>query len=209
MSPSHREDTLASPCLARRGLIGTDIEQYSRFSARDQYEAQLAYDRALRSAASDAGLDIDLWHRQPAGDGEFAVLPDGVHEPRVLAVLLPRLAARLREYNRPRLPDMRIRLRVAVHHGLIHLGGPTGFPGRHSVALTRLLDAESVRALLRAEPDISLAAIIASDLYEDIVVGRYGGLRPEQFDRVRVNHPAKNFSCEAWVYAPELTLIGP
>jgi hypothetical protein len=121
-------------------------------------------------------------------------------------VLLPRLAARLGEYNRPRLPDLRVRLRVAVHHGLVHLDGPTGFPGRPSVLLARLLAAEPVRALLRTEPTISVAAIVSTDLYDDIVVDRYEGLRPDQFQRVRVNHPAKDFSCYAWLHAPGLTV---
>jgi hypothetical protein len=191
------------PELARRGLIGTDIERYSRRGALDQHEAQRAYDEAIREAATDAGLPTADWLRQPAGDGEFAILPDGVHEPKVIAVLLAALAARLREYNRPRTPDFRVRLRVAIHHGLIHLDGPTGFPGPAAVVVARLLASAPVREVLRQRPDVNLAAIISGEVYEEIVVHRYEGLRPELFRQVDVGDQSTGCTYRAWVHAPE------
>ena len=197
------------PELARRGLIGTDIERYSRRGALDQHEAQRVYDREIRGAASDAGLATADWLRQPAGDGEFAILPDGVHEPKVIAVLLGALAARLREYNRTRTADFRVRVRVAIHHGLIHLDGATGFPGPAAVVVARLLASEPVRDVLRQRPDTNLAAIISGEVYEEIVVHRYEGLRPELFRQVDVCDRSKGFSHRAWVHAPEDDVTRP
>jgi len=188
--------------LARRGLFGTDIEAYGRRTGPEQYAAQRGYETALRRAAGRAGLSLDDCRRQPTGDGEMLVLPDGVHEPRVIATLLPSLAAQLDEDNRRRGPGRRIRLRAAVHHGLIRLDGPIGFPGRPLVVLARLLDCDAVRAVLREHPAASLAAIVSAEVYEEVVADGYGGLRPELFRPVVAEVPGKEFTGRAWVFAP-------
>lgn len=197
------------PELVRRGLISTDTERYSRRSALDQHEAQCAYECAIGWAAAEAGLATTDWLRQPAGDGELAVLPEGVHEPKIISVLLTALAARLREYNRGRTADYRVRVRVAVHHGLIHLDGALGFPGPAPVVAARLLNSEPVREVLRQRPDTNVAAIISREVYEEVVVNRYEGLRPELFRRVEVHDASKGFSGTAWVYAPEADVTRP
>lgn len=192
-----------APDLANRGLVGTDIERYSRRSAQDQHVAQQVYAQALRQAASSARLDLDDWLRQPAGDGELAVLPDGVHEPRLIGVMLPVLAKHLAGYNRSRPPEQRVRVRVAVHRGYIRLDGAMGFAGPPPVHVRRLLDSEPVRDLLRNRPTINVAVIVSDEIYQQIVVNRYEGLCPELFREVQVTHPEKEYSATAWVYAPE------
>lgn len=194
---------LTSPMLARRCVLATDIERYSRRTAPDQHEAQRAYKFAMGQAAEDAGLDRAEWLVQPAGDGELAILPDGMVEPRVMGIFLPALAARLDGYNRTRLPEYRVRLRVAVHFGLVHLDGANGFPGPAPVVAARLLDARAVRLVLQRLSTVNVAAIVSPAIYQDIVVNRYGGTRPERFRMVHVVDTVKEFSMDAWVYAPE------
>lgn len=191
------------PVLARRGLLGTDIEGYGRWSPVEQHEAQRVYEWAMRTAATASGLRRRAWLRQAAGDGELVVLPEGVHEPRLLAVFLAEVARRLHRHNERHRGDPPVRLRVAVHHGLIHLNGATGYPGQSPVVLARLLDSAAVRELLSQRPEICLAAIISEQVYRDIVVNRYGGLRPELFRWAQVTDGRKDFSAEAWLYAPE------
>ncbi|MET7396447.1 hypothetical protein ABZS66_23500 [Dactylosporangium sp. NPDC005572] len=188
--------------LARRGLLATDIEAYGRRTGPDQYAAQRVYELALQRAAVRAGLPLERCRRQPAGDGEMLVLPGGVHEPRIIATLLPSLAAQLDAYNAQRCRRRRIRLRVAVHHGLIQLDGPTGFPGRPLVVLARLLDCAPLRAVLREHSQVSLAAIISADVYEEVVTNRYGGLRPGLFRPAAVDLRGVERAGRAWVYAP-------
>jgi hypothetical protein len=197
------------PALARRGLLNSDIERYSRRPALDMHEAQRVYDWAMSESAAEVGLNRDDWLRQAAGDGEFVVLPEGVHEPTIIGPLLTALAARLREYNRSRTPESRVRLRVAIHHGLIHLDGPTGFPGLSAVVVARLLNAGAVREVLRQRPNVNLVAIISQEVYADVVLNRYEGLRPELFQRVHVEDAGKDFAADAWIYAPEEDLTRP
>ena len=197
------------PVLARRGLVSTDIERFAARSAPDQHEAQRAHEWAVGRAAADAGLVRDAWLRQPAGDGEFVILPEGVHEPRVIAVMLTALAARLREYNRSRVTDLRVRLRVAVHHGLVHLDGAAGACGPATVVVARLLNCQPVRDILRYRAGVNVAAVVSREVYEDVVANRYEGLRPELFQRVHVQDRDKGFAAQAWVYAPEEDVTRP
>src|SRR5204863_7938619 len=44
-----------------------------------------------------------------------------------------------------------LRVRIAIHHGLIHLDGPTGFPGPAAVVVARLLNSQPVRQVLRQD----------------------------------------------------------
>jgi DNA-binding CsgD family transcriptional regulator/tetratricopeptide (TPR) repeat protein len=193
----------STPDLANRGLVGTDIEKYSRRSARDQHVAQQVYAQAVRQAASGAGLNLDDWLRQVSGDGELTVLPDGVHEPRLIGVMLPLLAKHLAGYNRSRPPEQRVRVRVAVHRGYIRLDGAMGFAGPPPVHVRRLLDSDPVRDLLRRRPTVNVAVIVSDEIYQEIVVNGYEGLREELFREVQVTHPDKEYSATAWVYSPE------
>jgi class 3 adenylate cyclase len=193
----------AQPIPVRRCVIATDIERYGQRSAPDQYEAQRAYASAIDRAADDAGCERAGWIRQAAGDGELIVCPADVFEARVLAGLVPALAARLREYNRSRLPEFRVRLRMAIHYGLVHLDGPTGYPGAGPVVAARLVSADPLRAALAARPETNLAVAVSATVYQDVVANRYEGLRPEQFRPVPILDPAKNFAADAWIHTPE------
>jgi len=55
-----------------------------------------------------------------------------------------------------------------------------------------------------------LAAIVSAEVYRDVVINRYEALRPELFQPVRVEDPAKGFSAtEAWIYSPEEDVTRP
>jgi hypothetical protein len=138
-----------------------------------------------------------------AGDGELAILPDGVHEPDVLATMLPVLAGWLRRHNRPRRTEHHLRIRVALHNGLIHVNGAAGFPGRSTVLVMRLLASTMLRDAMDSRPDVSVAAMISKRLYQEIVLNGYLGLRPEDFHRAAAEVPAKDFKATAWLYFPE------
>jgi hypothetical protein len=206
VTTGHRPALPAPPVLARRGLIRTDIEAYGVRDALGQHEAQAVYHWTMAQAVADVALPRHGWRRQPAGDGEFIVLPEGVHEPKVLGRMLPALAARLREYNRS---YVRVRLKIAVHQGPIHLNGATGYPGPGAVLVARLVDSDPVRRLLRERPQVNLAAIISPDVYRDVVLNRYEGLRPELFQHVVVDLPSKNLYTEGWLYSPEEDVTRP
>jgi hypothetical protein len=198
--------TAIPAALSRRCILATDIAAYGCRTGPEQYEAQRAYEWAVAAAAVEAGLDRSEWIRQPAGDGELIVLPDGVVEVSVVAVLLPALAGLLRGYNTARQTGHRLRLRVAVHQGLIHLDGPAGFPGPAADLVSRLVHADPVRAVLHKVPALNLVVVVSTDIYRDVVVNRYGGVRPELFRRIEVQDRQRHFRADGWIHAPEADL---
>ena len=147
----------------------------------------------LHEAATAVGLDRISWRTQQAGDGELAILPTDAREPRVIGRLVPELDRLLRRYNADRLPEARVRLRVALHQGMVHLDGANGFPGSAAVEVCRLCDADQLKHALAAFPNAGVALIVSDGIYRDVVVEYPEELRPERFRRVEVRHPGKDF----------------
>lgn len=201
----------------RRLLISVDMESYSRRGNILQYEAQQAFHELLHAAAGAVGLDRVAWSTQRAGDGELAILPRDVPESRVIGRFVPELNRRLRAYNSSRLPAARVRLRIAVHQGLVHLDGANGFPGNAVVFVSRLCDADPVRRALAAFRDAGVALVVSTDIYRDVVLEYPEEMRPERFRQVRISKPDKGFDEYAWLcvvdedlsMVPALTGDGP
>lgn len=183
----------------RRLLMAADMERYSGRGNLQQFEAQREFKKILDSAAAAVRLDRPTWTTQPTGDGELAILPAGTPEPVVLARLVPEIDRLLREYNRSRLPVAKMRLRVSVHQGQVHLDGANGFPGNAVIETCRLLDVRPLKRALKAFPAAAVALIVSDALYRDVVEEHYEGLRPERFTRVEVSIPDKDFRAVAWI----------
>ncbi|WBB52312.1 hypothetical protein [Verrucosispora sp. WMMD573] len=182
----------------RRLLVCVDMERYSRRTNLQQYEAQHDFHRLLREAAGDVGMDRVGWTTQQSGDGELAILPHDIPEARVIGRFVPELNRLLRRYNASRVPAARIRLRVAVHQGMVHVDGANGFPGQAVVLVSRLCDAEPVRQALAAFPEAGIALVVSADIYRDVVTEYPEELRPERFRRIDVVHASKGFQEPAW-----------
>jgi class 3 adenylate cyclase len=82
----------------------------------------------MKHAAAGAGLDLKRWYRQPRGDGELAVLPDGSDGLSLVADYPRELASAVAEVNRSGEGGPRLRARMAIHHGAVTAGpfGPIG-----------------------------------------------------------------------------------
>ncbi|MEO3747538.1 hypothetical protein [Plantactinospora sp. B5E13] len=183
----------------RRLLIAVDMERYSRRSNLRQYEAQQAFQQLLHEAAAQVGLDRVSWKTQQAGDGELAILPADAREPQIIGRLVPELNRLVRRYNASRLPAARVRLRVALHQGLVHLDGANGFPGTAVNEVCRLCDAPQLKRALADFPDAGVALVVSAGIYRDVVVEYPEELRPERFRQVEVHHPDKEFRESAWI----------
>ncbi|UWP83130.1 hypothetical protein [Dactylosporangium fulvum] len=118
-----------------------------------------------------------------------------------MADLVPALDRILREHNHSLLPEAKVRLRVAIHQGLVHLTGANGFPGEAVVEVCRLLDAEPLRQALTAFPHASVALIVSRSIFQDVVRHGYRGLRPQRFAQVQVK--VKQLAADAWIFVPD------
>jgi len=194
--------------LHDRFVLGIDLQRYSRLNTREQLEVQRDLDRLLDDAARTAGLDRRRWRRQPGGDGEIAELPADTELISVVATLVAALDELLTDHNEAHSEGHRIRLRVAMHIGALS-DAPFGSAGPAFVVLSRLLDSRPVRTALDSSPQANLALILSQPVYDKAVRSELGGLRPRQFQEVRVDIPGKGFHETAYVRVPGAAPAAP
>jgi hypothetical protein len=189
-----------------RGLLVVDAEGFSRHRDAELPSLHAEIRRVVECACERCGLH-DTWQGarvlQSTGDGLFAVLP---HE-AIVALIHP-FADRLQDLLAEAAPRLRasglgLRLRVALHAGLVDDEHPvTAGISNATNEVHRLLDCGPVREALRAsDPDVTFTAVIlSSEAFELFVRGGHTGLQPSQFTKVRAK--VKQFDRTAYLYVP-------
>jgi len=168
--------------LAFRFLVAVDVAGFSQRSAAEQARVQDDLESAMTEAAVSAGLDRERWYRQPRGDGELAVLPEGVDGLALVADYPRKLASRIADVNRVNCGS-RLRVRLAIHHGAV-VPGRFGPVGTALVAITRLADAEPVRQQLHQRSDVDVVLVVSATVFNEVIQSRLRDLNPEAFRRI-------------------------
>jgi hypothetical protein len=184
--------------FGRRLLISVDTQGYGQKDDLRQASIQRDLLAVLDEAAERAMLARPSWLRQPAGDGELSILPETESEPHVVDDFARELSAVLARHNEDLCPDMRLRLRLAVHHGVAMRAG-NGFSGQGVVEVSRLVDSRPLRQALKVT-DADLAVILSGRVFLDTVVQRHTSLRAAEFRKVRIRN--KEYDNEAWLRVP-------
>ncbi|WP_306211853.1 hypothetical protein [Actinoplanes sp. RD1] len=182
----------------RHLLVRVDATGYGASNDIRQAEIQATLGDVLDEAALAAGLDRALWHTQPAGDGELAVLPGSVRERSVVDGYTQAIASVLSRGNGRVAPGDRLRVRLAVHFGVVSIGR-LGFPGQGAVEVSRMVDGAPVRLALR-RTGAQLAVVLSETIYRDSVAQGHTELRPEQLREVEIVN--KEFHRRAWLHLP-------
>ncbi len=179
-------------------FLAHDASGYSGLDGARQQRAQADIRGVLGRAAKLAGLHRDMWTCQPRGDGELAVLPPSEPELVLLDEYVRHLTHQLRVHNADRYPGRRLRLRLAIHHG-VGVGAPLGVAGDGPVEVCRLLDSQEARdALAASEGD--LVVIVSETVFLVSVAPGHTTIDPGLFRRVWVsNH---GFAAWAYLYVP-------
>lgn len=181
-----------------RSLVAVDIEGYSRRDNFGHLELREALRRVCDEAFCRIGVSPDA--RQDQGDAFLILIQPETTKARLVDDLVRELVIALRLFNQNRLPHARMRLRVALHSGEVHLDG-TGFGGESVIAVMRLIEADALRDALKAAPD-DLAVVVSEQLHRDVVLQRYRGIEPGEYREVLVSR--KEFSQHAWIRVPGL-----
>jgi hypothetical protein len=184
----------------RRLCVAYDVEHYSQRGTRREYATQQRLSDVLELAFGEAGLAPGEYELQEQGDGGLGLLPTGgtVDEPRLIVGLLNALRNALTELNEDLVEQARVRLRVALHQGVVHRA-PHGYVGPAVIEVCRLRDADPVRSAL-AGSTAELVVVVADGLYRDVLAHGYHGLPGSAFTPVDVL--VKTFSARAWIYLP-------
>jgi hypothetical protein len=190
----------------RRLVVMVDLENYSGRDNLRQLEAQRGLVHVMTHAALHAGLDRSCWDIQPQGDGELDILPQETEEPRVVGDFIAALDGHLTVYNRDLIPGARLRLRVAMDHGIVHFGH-NGYPGATVVRTARMLDSPELRSALAAASGANLALMVSGELFDQVVRHGYPGVRPEEYAAADIE--VKGLRCRGWIRVPGHTRESP
>jgi hypothetical protein len=112
--------------------------------------------------------------------------------------LINALCIGLAELNEDIVETARLRVRVALHQGVIHRAAH-GYVGPAVVEVCRLRDAEVVRTALAQAP-APLVVVVSDDLYRDVLGAGYHGLPASAFTQVDIE--SKKYRAAGWLYVP-------
>lgn len=160
----------------------------------DQIAVRDAFYRALRSTFAGAGLVWEDCYFEDRGDGALVLVPPAVPTHLLLAVVPNELAAVLREHNRNRRPEARIRLRLSIHAGEVQADS-SGIAGQSITLALRLLDSPSLkRALARSSGEL---ALIMSESFYRGVIRQDPAFDPAAYQLVTI--AVKETKVRAWI----------
>ncbi|RUL95216.1 MULTISPECIES: hypothetical protein [Micromonospora] len=213
--PVHRSATLADSVAFREALpenpvpsgaavrlcLAADVTGYSRRPNHLAERTQSWLVRSLAEARAGAGLDEATVVVQAQGDGQFAVLPVGIDESRVIPDLICGLAEALRRTNDGLSAEERVRLRVALHRGLMK-PADSGWVGTAAIAVHRILDSPPLRAAIRDTPTADYVLGVPDLLYQDVIRHSVVPPLPHQFTEITIDLPDKGFVEHGWLHVP-------
>ncbi|WP_051712525.1 hypothetical protein [Spirillospora albida] len=189
-----------------RALLVVDAEKFSAHRDAQLPELHMRIRHALEAACTASGLG-ETWRAvrfmESTGDGILATLP---HE--YIPALIDPFPRRLQETlassaAERRARGLRLRLRVALHFGLVDDERPDA-PGisTATIDVNRLLDAAPLRdALGTSDPEVTFVAfLLSAELFTTYVAGGRTGLRESQVTPVTVK--VKQYERPAYLYVP-------
>jgi hypothetical protein len=184
---------------AVRMCMAADVSGYSGRSNADSERIQADLVKLLSRVRRAGGIDDSAVTPQPQGDGQFTVLPVGIDESVVIPRMVQDLGRALGELNGSTAASDRLRLRVALHRGLVK-AAPNGWVGSASIAVHRILDSPPLRATLRERPAADFVLGLPDVLYQDVIRHTAEPPLPAEFRPITIDLPAKNFVEHGWLH---------
>lgn len=191
---------MLEPEPVQRGILAADIEGFGRLDRTDPIRVRLRHGlhELIKEALSAEGIAARR-HTPLAdlGDGVLVLTDPGVPITGLLRLAVSRLATRLVQRNHDRPDNERLRLRVVIHDGKV-LHDRQGYSGEAVNHAFRLLNADLVRAALRATRTTDLVVVVSDTVWEAVVRHGYPGIDPEEFQPVDIH--VKETHARAWLH---------
>ncbi|PRY19724.1 hypothetical protein [Pseudosporangium ferrugineum] len=188
---------MPEPAFGAIALV--DVEGFGKRPNPVQRQVRADLYEVVRNALTEAGLDPSRIAQEDRGDGILMIDPD-VSVLRLAGRFVRELDDGLREKARTSAPIARIRLRVAVHQGMVEHDGE-GWVGTAVNTTARLVDAPQLKAALTAGDRANLALIVSGQVFEDVIRHDYRSVDSSTFERVTID--AKELCAEpAWIQVP-------
>ena len=185
----------------RRTFLAVDVEGFTRPERDDPSRAILrdSLFSVIEQALQRSDIEHGAWSRLDTGDGGCYLLDPDVSEVVLLERCLTEIKVGLKDFNRGRLPESLLRLRVVLHSGHV-ARDDFGWSGRELNIAFRLLDSKPLREALRAGGG-PLAVMVSNAIYDGVV--RDGWRILESGDWQLVDVQVKQWRGQAWLYAPD------
>jgi class 3 adenylate cyclase len=178
-------------------MIVVDVVGFSRRDDRFQRKIREALRDVLVDAFTEAGVSVEHVVTEDRGDGKLMLIPADVSAYQLIDPLVARIAVGLRQHNSVSSDDARIRLRMALHQGMVQRDAD-GWVGSDLNTTFRLVDSEPLRAAVVEHPEASLVLIVSESIYQSIVRHGHGAIEPETYHQVSVDN--KETSTVAWIH---------
>ncbi|GAA2809596.1 hypothetical protein GCM10010441_37720 [Kitasatospora paracochleata] len=179
-------------------ILLTDIEGSGLRDDLEKPVIRRTMYEVVHAALRAAGAERTQYRTADRGDGVMLLIDPAVPRPRLLRAVLRDLADDLTSRNRLAGPGTRVRLRVVLHGGEVSRD-PEGESGADLDAAFRMLDAEPLRAALRAS-DGPVVVGVSDFVHRGTVRHGYPGIPPESFRRTEFT--AKEGVLPLWVNGP-------
>lgn len=167
-------------------------------SRDDQLTLRMRND--LRGIVSETlarqSIDWAALDRTDLGDGFRLAIPADISPSAALDPFVSNLESALREHRKAASEAARLRLRMAVHQGLVHRDGGA-WAGAPMILCARLLDSAPLRQVMNLLPDADLAVIVSESIYDSVVRHGYG-LDPRSYQQVTIQE--KETTTTAWLH---------
>lgn len=180
-------------------LLAIDAQGFGGAALALQRQFLEAMLRLVHEAAAAAGLRPDGWRTQDGGDSLLVVLPPETPASALVDTFMRHLDAGLRAFNRDRVRQASLRLRAAVHQGVVSTDAH-GFVGRAVDTTVRIASSAALHTALAEAPDACLAVGVSEAIFGDVVRGMATGIRLEKFRQVPVEQ--KQYRGKAWIWVP-------
>ena len=190
----------------RRTILAVDVEGFSRPERDDPSRSDLrnALAKMLEAALLRCGVEPQATTRLDTGDGACVLLDPNVSEVTLLEECVAELGIGLKNYNRGRLPEAMLRLRMVLHSGHV-AADDNGWSGQQLNITFRLLDAEPLREELR-NIDGPLVLMVSDAIYSGVVQDGWRGLDPADWQQIELD--VKGWHGCAWLYTQRRPQVG-
>jgi hypothetical protein len=156
-----------------RSFLVIDVENSSKRANPDVPGMRRTLNAIFDRTMAGSGFSPDSIYTEGTGDGIMAVI-DG----ELLSLLDPGLdtmIAALGEHNLSVDPPDWLRLRIAVHRGLVDRNEP-GWSGADLTSTFRLLDAPQVKTVLKRADRAQCVIVVSDSVYSGLIKHGYGNL---------------------------------
>jgi hypothetical protein len=184
-------------------LFVCDIAAFGHQSRTDleRHKIRTALYDGLRKSFDDTGIPYGACYREDRGDGALVVVPPSVDTTLLLTSLAHRLRAEVRQHNDVSTEAARMRLRLAVHTGVVR-SDAEGLVGTAVNHTFRILEAPQLKqALRRTGADVAL--ITSERVYDDVIRHGLGLADPAEFHQIELR--VKETVAAAWMTLPGMS----